>query len=106
MMPIYYAKVGADGSVVIPQDLRERLRIEPGSDVEFFLTLDGEVFFHAITAKAGDWKGLIGRPKHTPSVSLRELDEALADQIVEADARTMSDGGRSYGPRRKASAAE
>ena len=86
-MPTYRAKVGAGGLVALPPELVEKLNIREGVDVEFFVTFEGEVFFHAITGKAEDWKGLLRTDLRSPPISIREMDEAVGEALVEDDVR-------------------
>jgi len=86
-MPTYRAKVGAGGLVALPPELVEKLNIREGVDVEFFVTFAGEVFFHAITGKAEGWKGLLRAERRSPPLSIREMDEAVSEALVEDDER-------------------
>ena len=86
-MPTYRTRVGANGQIVLPAELVERLGVCQGAEVEFFLTLDGDVFFHAITGTAKGWKGLFPTEKRLPPLSIREMDEAMVEGLVEDDAR-------------------
>lgn len=85
-MPTY--TVGPERKVTLPSELCARLGIEPGTEIEFFLTLDGQVHFHALSASARDFAGL-GRQKRTPPVSIREIDDAIAEHPAEEDDRIM-----------------
>jgi AbrB family looped-hinge helix DNA binding protein len=82
-MPTYSAKVGTNGELQLPQELRDRLHIEEGSEVEFFLTLDGQVHFHALTGRMSEW----GLPNRLPPISIREMDDGIAEAIAEKHAR-------------------
>ncbi len=86
-MPTYRAKVGAGGVVALPPELVEKLNIREDAEVEFFVTLAGEVFFHAITGKAEGWKGLFPVERRSPPISIREMDEAVGEALVEDDER-------------------
>ncbi|GLK75914.1 hypothetical protein GCM10008171_11680 [Methylopila jiangsuensis] len=88
-MPTFRAEVQPDGSVVLPDELKSRLRIEPGSHVEFFLSYDGQVHFHAITETAWGWSKLF--EKRTPPLSIREMDDAIVDGLTEDDERIRSE---------------
>lgn len=85
-MPTFTAKVGEDGSVVIPDELRQRLEIVPGSDVEFFLTLDGQVHFHHLTDRFADFGMRIGKPP----ISVREMDDLIGEAMAEKFGRPES----------------
>ncbi|MBB5752418.1 AbrB/MazE/SpoVT family DNA-binding domain-containing protein [Prosthecomicrobium pneumaticum] len=80
-MPSFTAKVAEDGSVRLPPELRERLGIEPGAEVEFFVTLDGHVYFHHLT----DGFPELGKARRPP-LSPREMDEAIADHLAAKNA--------------------
>ena len=82
-MPTYRTTVGQNGQISLPSDLIERLEIRDGAEVEFFLTLDGDVFFHAITGMAAGWKGLFPTEVRSPPISIKEMDEGVAEAIVE-----------------------
>src|SRR6188472_1768017 len=71
-MPTYEAIVEESGKVQLPDALARKLGIKPGHRVEFFETVDGEVFFHAIVGTTQGWKGMFGlRPGGPPSPSVR-----------------------------------
>lgn len=87
-MPIFRTIVKDGGQVVLPEELVRHLAIKPGEMVEFFLTLDGHVHFHVINQS---WKSL-GKnagPPHRPSLSIREIDDGIADHLAEDDERIM-----------------
>jgi len=69
--------------IKLPAGLREKLRIRDGCEVEFFLTVDGDVFFHAITSRAKDWKGAFNTEVRSPPISITEMDAAIAEQVTE-----------------------
>ena len=105
-MPSYRAKVSETGTIEIPSEIRQRLGIEPGCDVEFFVTLDGEVFFHAIVGKAKAWHNLFEYEKLEPPISVREMDEAIAEAVVEKHDRITAQASKNVKRSKKASAAE
>lgn len=88
-MPTFTAEVDQNGSVVLPVELRERLAIEPGMTVEFFLTCDGQVHFHAITGTTTGFAGIVVDLRKPP-ISIREMDDAIMDTVAEKDARSKS----------------
>ncbi len=87
-MPSYRTKVGADGAVVLPAELTKALKIREGVEVEFFLTLEGDVLFHAITGSAKSWKGLFDVEAREPPLSIREMDEGIAEAAAEKHRRS------------------
>lgn len=86
-MPSYRTKVGPNGQIALPAELAERIGAREGAEVEFYLTLEGDVFFHAITGVAAGWKGLFPTEVRNPPISIREMDEALLDAAAEDDER-------------------
>jgi AbrB family looped-hinge helix DNA binding protein len=89
-MPTFTAKVAANGMVKLPAELRRRLHIKEGSEVEFFLTLDGYVHFHAITGQFSNF----GIPIRKPPISIREMDDAIGEAIAEKNAVGHSERSR------------
>lgn len=84
-MPTYESIVDEQGRVALPEELVRRLAIEPGETVEFFLTLDGQVHFHV---RNGGWDALSRNgPVHRPGLSIREIDDGIADHLAEEDDR-------------------
>ena len=86
-MPTYRTKVRSNGEITLPRELVERLEVREGSEVEFFLSLEGDVFFHAITGKAAGWKDLFPTEVRSPPLSIREMDEMMVEGLVEDDER-------------------
>ena len=105
-MPTYRTKVGNSNTIELPSDLCEKLEIAAGTEVEFFLTLEGEVFFHAITGRAESWMGLFKTNVRKPPISIREMDEGIADHLAEDDERIRKQGRERAVSDKKASAAE
>src|SRR5215204_7214238 len=62
--------------------------------VEFFETVDGEVFFHAIVGTTQGWKGMFGAPARRPPISIREMDEGIADYLSEKHERIKRQSGK------------
>lgn len=103
-MPVYEATVDQNGAVQLPKELVDRLQINPGQRVEFFETLDGEVFFHAVSETTDGWKGLFDTaPKHPP-LSVREMDEAIADHLHADNERILKQGRVSPDPSKRSAA--
>jgi AbrB family looped-hinge helix DNA binding protein len=62
-------RVGAKGQVVIPKDLRERVGLVPGADVEF--ALDG----NSVSIKAADSRDALGGRFARSGMAARLLDD-------------------------------
>jgi bifunctional DNA-binding transcriptional regulator/antitoxin component of YhaV-PrlF toxin-antitoxin module len=82
-MPTFRATVGKGRKVTLPSALCRRLHIREGTPVEFFLTVDGYVHFHAITGTTRSLLGGFTYKKREPPVSIREMDDGIAESIVE-----------------------
>ena len=73
------ATLSSKGQATIPKAVRERLKIKPGDRFKFFFHPDGVIILPKIsTAKL---KGMI--PKPAQSVSLEEMDRAIAKGATE-----------------------
>ena len=92
-MPQYRTTVGADGTIALPAALRKKLKITEGSEVEFYLSLDGDVFFHAITGTAKGWRGLFETEVRAPPLSIREMDQAIGEAVARRRSQDSEPGG-------------
>ncbi|MGA2891102.1 MAG: AbrB/MazE/SpoVT family DNA-binding domain-containing protein [Terracidiphilus sp.] len=73
------ATLSSKGQATIPKAVRDRLQIKPGDRFKFFFHPDGVIILPKIsTAKL---KGMI--PKPAQSVSLEEMDRAIAKGATE-----------------------
>jgi AbrB family looped-hinge helix DNA binding protein len=97
-MPHYRTTVGHNGTITLPTTLRKKLNISEGCAVEFYLSLEGDVFFHAITAKAKSWKGLYDVEIRSPPISIKEMDQSVGDALVEDDRRIRRGFEAKIGP--------
>jgi bifunctional DNA-binding transcriptional regulator/antitoxin component of YhaV-PrlF toxin-antitoxin module len=82
-MPTYVAKVDDEGRIELPSALRKRFEIVSGGEVEFFVSLDGLVFFHAISEASGRREFPHSAAVRQPPVSIREMDEGIAEHLAE-----------------------
>jgi len=73
------ARLSSKGQATIPKAVRDRLQIKSGDRFKFFFHPDGVIILPKIsTARL---KGMI--PKPTQSVSLEEIDRAIAEGATE-----------------------
>jgi antitoxin PrlF len=73
------AMLSSKGQATIPKAVRDRLQIKPGDRFKFFFHPDGVIILPKIsTARL---KGMI--PKAAQSVSLEEMDRAIAEGATE-----------------------
>jgi hypothetical protein len=103
-MPTYRTTVGPNRTVTLSVELCRRLGIKQGTPVEFFLTVDGQVHFHAITGTARGFGGIVSEHR-SPPISIREMDDAIADHLAEKNKRILNQS-RKPSPRKTPSAAE
>jgi bifunctional DNA-binding transcriptional regulator/antitoxin component of YhaV-PrlF toxin-antitoxin module len=103
-MPHYRTTVGPDGALTLPAALRRKLKINEGCAVEFYLSLDGDVFFHAITGKAKNWKGLFEVDVRSPPISIKEMDQAVGDALAADDRRIRRGASRRRSSQRRTAA--
>ena len=100
-MPTFRVAVGPGRTVVLPADLCKHLGIKEGTPVEFFLTIDGQVHFHAITGSARGFGGA-RHERRNPPISIREMDDGIAEHLMEDNKRII---GQRKATRRKTSPA-
>jgi AbrB family looped-hinge helix DNA binding protein len=73
------ATLSSKGQATIPKAVRDRLQITPGDRFKFFFHPDGVIILPKIsTARL---KGMIPKPVQT--VSLEEIDRAIAEGATE-----------------------
>ncbi len=85
-MPTFETRVGPNRPIELPGELCDRLRIEEGTRAEFFLTVDGQVHFHALTQTTSDFGGFLIDMRR-PSLSIREMDDGIAEHMCEEEDR-------------------
>ncbi len=71
------ATLTSKGQITIPKPIRDRLHLQPGDRVEFFLTEDGRVEFVPATASLTSLKGMLPKPKKR--VTLEDMKKAIAE---------------------------
>lgn len=83
-----FTTMTSKGQLTIPKDVRESLGLAPGT--RFYVTVrDGEVVAMPKNRKLADIAGMLGRPPNGRSLSIEEIDEALAQAVGEDDSRVM-----------------
>ena len=76
------ATLTSKGQVTLPKALRDRLQLHEGDKVEFIVDEAGRVELRAVTASVKKLKGMLPSPKR--SLSLEEMDEAIARGVAES----------------------
>lgn len=78
---MFHAKVTSKGQITLPAEMRAKLKLGPGSRVNFEERPDGSF---VIRRKTGDIRELRGMLKYDgPPVSLEDMDRAIAEEAVE-----------------------
>ncbi len=65
------------GQITIPKEIREYLKIRPGTRLEFRIASDGHVLMQPRSRDVRDLKGIIRSTRRKP-VSVEEMNEAIA----------------------------
>ena len=83
-----YTTMTSKGQLTIPKDVRDQLGIEPGT--RFFVTVrNGQVVAVPKNKKLADLAGILGRPPNGRSLSIEEIDDAIAEAVAEDDRRIV-----------------
>ena len=81
------ATMTSKGQVTIPAAVRKKLRLHPGSKIDFVENAAGET---VVRAKTGSIRDLYGFIKYDgPPVSIEEMNEAIAQAAVERFERSI-----------------
>ena len=72
-MPV--AKLTSRGQLVIPQPVRQHLKLQPGDRVDFVIQDDGEVVVRPALGDVRALKGIL--PKPADPVPLEDMDRAI-----------------------------
>jgi len=86
-VPSFEAKVTSQGQVTVPKEIRERLKLRPGSKVKFAIEKAGRVVMSAKQSSILDLVGILPKPKRT--VTLEEMDEAIRHGAVDRYLRAV-----------------
>ena len=81
------------GQATIPKEVRDYLGLKPGDTVKFFFGAKGEVYMLP-TVDIMSLGGALRRPGQK-AASIREMNEAAMDYVVELDQRTKSSARKS-----------
>lgn len=85
---MFHAKVTSKGQITLPAELRAKLRLMPGSRVNFEEQPDGSF---VIRRKTGDVRKLRGIVKYDgPPISIEEMNDAIGKAAVDSFKRSVS----------------
>ena len=85
---MYHAKVTSKGQITLPVELRAKLKLGPGSRVDFEEQPDGSFVLRRKTRDIGELYGLL--KYDGPPVSLEDMDKAMRAAVVERFKRSIS----------------
>ncbi|QDP98885.1 AbrB/MazE/SpoVT family DNA-binding domain-containing protein [Microlunatus elymi] len=71
------------GQITVPKDIRDELKLVPGSKLMFVRVGPGDVRIVARTGKLSDLKGILHRPGQR-AMSIEEMNDAIADAAAES----------------------
>lgn len=77
------ATVTSKGQVTIPKEIRDVLQIQPGDNLGFVRAEDGRVYLVPCNIDVRELSGILYR-EGRQTVSLEEMDEAIADGACES----------------------
>jgi AbrB family looped-hinge helix DNA binding protein len=74
---IVVSTVTSKGQITIPKEIRDRLRLQTGHQVEFQVDRQGQVIMRPRNRDFHTLKGIVRSRRKTP-VSIEEMNEAIA----------------------------
>ena len=80
------ATMTSKGQVTVPKAIRDRLNLKTGDKLEF-VEIDGQVVLNARNLRAVDLAGILGPPPSGKSLTIEEIDDAIAEAVAEDDRR-------------------
>lgn len=72
------ATVTSKGQVTIPKEIRDYLKLDVGSKVDFVIDLDGQVKVIPLNVPALALSGILHRPRMR-AATIEEIEEAIAE---------------------------
>jgi AbrB family looped-hinge helix DNA binding protein len=63
------------GQITVPKHVREKLNIQPGDRIHFFIEENGTVTFIPVKSDVRELKGILAKP--AKPVSVEEMNEAV-----------------------------
>ena len=78
------AIVTQEGYIDLPKDIREKLHLHTGDQLDIEMEKDRVIRMHPKTLKPSDVSGMLASRPHTTN-PIEDLDEALAEAFREGD---------------------
>jgi AbrB family looped-hinge helix DNA binding protein len=73
--------VTSKGQITIPAEIRQHLGVREGDKLRMTVESDGRVVIRRVEVSIRQFAGILGKPRR--SLTLEEIDEAIADAAVE-----------------------
>jgi antitoxin PrlF len=83
----YSGRMTSKGQTTVPKEVRDALGLSEGAQVEWVVE-DGRAIVKPRTLRAIDLAGFLGKPPNGVGLSIEEMDDAIADAVVERFERT------------------
>jgi antitoxin PrlF len=74
------ARLTSKGQLVIPKDIREYMRLQPGDRLDFIIQDDGEVVIRSVVTDVRELKGILHVSGRQP-VSVTAMNEAIRKRV-------------------------
>ncbi len=84
------SKITAKGQTTIPAEVRAALGLKPGDRIAYIIR-DGKVEMLARNLRAIDLVGIMGPPPSGKSLSIEEMDDAIAEAVTKDYHRIFPD---------------
>ena len=83
------ATMTSKGQITLPKQMRDELKLTAGSKVMFVRLPNGQYALTPRTGTVEDFLGMLYDPER-PTLTLEEMDEAIAQAVIEDDLRARS----------------
>ena len=83
-----YVILTSDKTLPVPEEILERLRIQPGDRVEYVVDTTGHVRLHVGKRPLTELFGILGRVDDQPA-TVEEMDEAGRQWVADDNARIL-----------------
>lgn len=84
------ATVTSKGQVTIPKEVRIRMNLHAGDQIEFIVQSDRSARLETRNVKAADLAGLLGgNKKFKRPMTLKEMDDSIAEAVRERYERAL-----------------
>jgi AbrB family looped-hinge helix DNA binding protein len=71
------ATLSSKGQITLPKAVRERLRVDTGDRIDFFVDDRGDIVLRVVAVDISELKGLLKRRRSCP-VTIEEMNAAVA----------------------------